>query len=329
MTTRHADRFGLKGPGPWILAAVVSLGAVRSAAAEDAAKAEAQRLAAELNKAKAQVAVLETENKKLRDELKEARNFYEEIRQATRAENADVIANLEKEKTRIVESADAAARKAQSEIDRLSGDLLKKTAESRTHEERLSKLIEQVAAVQQELAALQPKKPDEPKPAPKVEPKPGDDGPSADQLKRLTERLLKQEEEARSQAEQALRAAEMVRLEALQARQAAEAREKAARAVGAGPNPDPARLEAEVRAARFEAQLNVMQMAYQDLRQDASRLRAELDAERKARLEQAARGGAADPNTQQRLANLEAVVTKLALAIEVLMKKNEATRPEK
>ena len=66
------DRFGLTGPGAWILAVVVSLGAVRSAAAEDAAKAEAQRLKAELKNAKEDVVILEKQIKKLCAELKDA-----------------------------------------------------------------------------------------------------------------------------------------------------------------------------------------------------------------------------------------------------------------
>ena len=148
-------------------------------------------------------------------------------------------------------------------------------------------------------------------------------------MKRLTDRLRPQEEAARREAEQALQAAEKTRQEAELARQEAEAREKAARPAVVAPNVDAARLEAEIRAAKLEAQLQVMQSAYQDLRQEANRLRAELDAERKARFEQGARGGAADPVTQQRLANLEAAVTKLSMVIEVLLKKPESPRPEK
>ena len=50
---------------------------------------------------------------------------------------------------------------------------------------------------------------------------------------------------------------------------------------------DKARLEAEVRAARLEAQLQVMQMAYNDLRKEANRLRETLDKDRAKRQEQA------------------------------------------
>ena len=71
-----------------------------------------------------------------------------------------------------------------------------------------------------------------------------------------------QAEKARAQADQALQQVEKARREA-------EAREKDARA----PAVDPGRLEAEIRAARLEAQLQVMKAAYDDLRQETNRLR--------------------------------------------------------
>jgi chromosome segregation ATPase len=345
MSTRRTVLRGLANPSLWIAAVVLTLMAVRIvAAADEPAKAEAERLAAELRRSQDRIAALEAENNKLRAELAEAQRDT-----TTRA-------------------------RAKAETDAARDEAPRGTAEPRSYEERLNRLIEQVAALRRELAEPAEKKAEPPKPQPRIEPPPADDGPSperlkrladevrrqaeaardaeekarregeqppkkvdparpgagaasddgptVEQLKRLTEELRRQEAEARRRAEDAAVQAEQARAQAEQARREAEARAVQARV-------DPARMEAEVRAARLEAQLQVMQMAYQDLRKETNRLREELDTERKARHEATtARAPAADPATQQRLDNLEAQVKKISVILDNLMKKPESPRPQ-
>jgi hypothetical protein len=348
-----------------------------SIAADDAAKALAERLTAELRRSQDQLADLEAENKKLRAELKDeqlknAIDVDQEIKrlrdllrfapdkEATAKALAQAKDEAEKERARSADHA-AAAKAAQAEAEHLRNELQKRAAESKAQEDRLARLIEQVAAIQRDLAeSRQPTPP----PGPKVVPQPGvkvqppapppDDGPTALQLKRLEEALRQREAEARAQAEiaradaeRALKQAEKARGDAedrirvagptarAEAEQALIQAEKARRDAEeriamAAPKVDPSRLEAEIRAAKLEAQLQVMQMAYMDLRQEAARLRAELDAERKGRAEQASRPAtAADPKIQQRVENLEVMVTKLSSVVEQITKKLDAVRPEK
>jgi DNA repair exonuclease SbcCD ATPase subunit len=378
---------GLLGPALWAGVVLLTLGTVYPAkAADDPVKAEAARLAAELRQAQDQVAVLQSENKKLRAELKDeqlknAIDVDQEVKrlrdllrpspekealaQALAQAKADVAAlerklaaqtealqaEAERERARAEEERARSDKRAQAEIERLSDELTKKTAQTRLYEERITQLIEQVAAIKRELGTPKGPKPEDPPAPPKVEPKP-DDGPTPEQLKRLQDALRRREEETRrgddkprekepknpkdeQTIEQLRRLAEEVQRREAQAREEAElARQKAeqarreaeARAAIGEQKPDSGRLDAEVRAARLEVQLEVMKMAYEDLRKETNRLRQELDTERKARVDH---GAAADAKTQQRIEQLEAQVAKLSTVVEVLLKKIDMVRPER
>ena len=234
----------------------------------------------------------------------------------------------------------AELRQAQEQIAKLVAENTKLRAELKDEQlknaidvdqevKRLRDLLRFLPEKERELAALRQKTTEQPKPAPNTEPAPPDDGPTAEQLKRLAEALRRSEEDARRQAEDARAQEQKARQQAEQARREALDREREARAAEPRASVDPARLEAEIRAARLEAQLHVMKAAYDDLRKEASRLREELDAERKARLEHGERRGAADPRVQQRLDQLEATVLKLTAVVDQLTKKLESPRGDK
>ena len=72
MTTQRGGRLGLLGPALWTGVVLIMLGTVYPVkAADDAAKAEAERLAAELRQSKQQLTALGAEFEKLRADLKD------------------------------------------------------------------------------------------------------------------------------------------------------------------------------------------------------------------------------------------------------------------
>jgi chromosome segregation ATPase len=318
MKNRRAARLGLLGPALWAGVVLLTLGTVYPVkGADDPVKAEAQRLAAELRQAKDQLAELQAVNAKLRAAADE------DIRRVLEEVKAKAEAEVERQKARSDEQA-ALAKKAQAEVERLNVELAKKTAENRVFEERLTELIDQVAAIKRQLGAPRGPKADEPPALPRVDPKP-DEGPTPEQVKRLQDAFRRREEETRraeaqgrDEAERDRRRADEAFQQAERARREAEEREKEARAAVPEAKVDPARLEAEIRAARLEAQLQVIKAAYDDQRQENARLRHEL-GERHA----------VDPKTQQRIDQLEAQVAKLSMVVEVLLKKIEMVRPER